>query len=351
MMGKSCRGKAKPGVWRWQRPALLAAACGLALPALAQDLYFAQPFASRLHQNPAFAGLLDDASVTLNYRNQFPTLAGTFQTSQLAADYRFQDQHSAAGLLLNFDRTGAIGYTRFEVGGIYAYHSRLAEGLAFSGGLRASYGNQRVSYDNLVFGDQLSEDGTVSGPTREPLEFGPVSYASVGVGLVLYSEQFWVSAAGHHLNQPDLGFRSQTNLPLRLELGTGYKQYFVRRLEKQQYREVSLTPTFHYVRQGSSQRTEAGLYGTITPLALGLVYRGIPLPGAPRPQQILTAIAGVSVGNFRVGYSYDMGLSALSAELGGAHEISLGLRAFDSLEAAWRRLKRRNYPVVPCPAF
>ncbi|UOG74820.1 PorP/SprF family type IX secretion system membrane protein [Hymenobacter tibetensis] len=323
----------------------------LSLPGVAQDLYFAQPYANRLFQNPAFAGLLDDASVTLSYRNQFPTLAGTFQTSQLAADYRFKDQHNAAGLLINHDRTGGIGYTRFEVGGIYAYHTRLTKELAFSGGVRASYGNQRVSYDNLVFGDQLSEDGSTSMPTREINDFRPVSYASVGVGLLLYSERFWVSVAGQHLNQPDLGFNTQASLPLRYELSTGYKHYFLRTSEKQQEREVSLTPTMHYVRQGGSERVEAGLYGTITPLTLGVVYRGIPLPGAPNPQQILTAIAGVSVGSFRLGYAYDVGLSALSAELGGAHEISLALRAFDSLDAAWRRLKRRNYPVAPCPAF
>lgn len=336
---------------RTLQPLLLAGALALALPAAAQDLYFAQPYASRLHQNPSFAGLLDDASVTLSYRNQFPTLAGTFQTSQLAADYRFEDQHNAVGLLVNHDRTGGLGYTRFEVGGIYAYHTRLTKALAFSGGLRASYGNQRISYSNLVFGDQLSEDGSTEMPTREVVDFKPVNYASVGVGLLLYSENFWVSLAGQHLNQPDIGFQTQASLPLRYELSTGYKHYFVRLTEKQQYREISLTPTVHYVRQGGSERAEAGLYGTITPLTLGLVYRGVPLPGAPKPRQILTAIAGLTVGSFRVGYAYDIGLNALSAELGGAHEISLSLRAFDSLDAAWRRLKRQNYPAAPCPAF
>ena len=338
-------------VSRRLRQPLAAVAVVLAMPAVAQDLYFSQPYATRLHQNPAFAGLLDDASVTLSYRNQFPTLAGTFQTSQLAADLRFKDQHSAVGLLVNHDRTGGLGYTRFEVGGIYAYHSRINENLAFSGGLRASYGNQRVSYGNLVFGDQLSEDGSTAPTTREPLDFSPVSYLSLGTGLILYSENFWVSVAGQHLNQPNLGFRSQSSLPLRYELSTGYKQYFLRRTEKQVYREISVTPTVHYVRQGGSQRAEAGLYATVTPITLGALYRGIPLPGAPRPQQILTAIAGVSVGSFRVGYAYDVGLSSLSADLGGAHEISLTLRAFDSLEAAWRRLKRRNSPAPPCPSF
>ena len=144
---------------------------------------------------------------------------------------------------------------------------------------------------------------------------------------------------------------TQTQLPLRLNLQTGYKLYLVRVNNTREQREVSLTPVASYTRQGGSQRAEAGLYFTATPLTLGAVYRGVPLPGAPRPQQVLTAITGVSVGSFRLGYSYDISLSQFSSDLGGAHELSLTLREFDSVEAAWRRLKRRNYPSIPCPAF
>ncbi|WP_167856877.1 PorP/SprF family type IX secretion system membrane protein [Hymenobacter aquaticus] len=340
---------------RWQPLAksVLVAGLGVAGRGVAhgQDLYFAQPYATRMHTNPAFTGLFDDYSITLSYRNQFPTLAGTFQTTQLAADYRFKDQTSAVGLLLNLDRTGQIGYTRLEAGGTYAYHARLTPHLSFSGGAQVSYGNQRISYNNLVFGDQLGDDGTVQGGTRETLDYNPVSYLTLGTGVLLYGERFWFGLAGHHLNQPDLGFRSQTKLPLQLNLNGGYKHFFVRSTTKQQYREISLAPVISYTRQGGSQRAEAGAYMTLTPITLGLMYRGLPLPGSDHPQQILTTTAGVTVGAFRLGYSYDASLSSLSADLGGAHELSLSVRQFDSLEAAWRRLKRRNYPSIPCPAF
>ncbi|MCA8832530.1 PorP/SprF family type IX secretion system membrane protein [Hymenobacter pini] len=343
------RSSAKPCRWQWLLPA--AWAVGAAGTAQAQDLYFAQPYANRMQLNPAYTGLLDDYSVTLSYRNQFPTLAGTFQSSQLAADYRFRDQHSAAGLLVNYDRTGSIGYTRFQAGGVYAYHIRLSQQLSVSGGASVSYGLQRVSYGNLVFGDQLSDDGVVRDVSLEMTDYKPVHYITGSVGGLIYSENFWAGIAAHHVNQPTLGFVTQTTLPLRLNLQGGYKVYFVKSSVKQQYTEMSLAPTVNYTRQGGSQRAEAGLYFTATPLTLGAVYRGVPLPGAPRPQQILTGIAGISMGSFRVGYSYDMSLSQFSAALGGAHEISLTLREFDSIEAAWRRLKRRNYPAIPCPAF
>jgi type IX secretion system PorP/SprF family membrane protein len=326
---------------------------GTAVGAQGQDVYFSQPFATRLHTNPAFTGLVDDYSVTLSYRNQLPLLAGSFVTAQAAADVRFNQpgQHHALGLLINQDRTGAVGYTRFEVGGLYAYHTRLTPKLALSGGLRASYGRQRVGYDNFVFGDQIREDGSVAGPSAESLDFVPVNYFSVGTGAVLYTDQFWLSLAGQHLNQPSLGFRQQSELPLLLNLSGGYKFFKVKPGPGIATREVSYTPVAAYTRQGGSQRVETGLYFTASPVTLGAVYRNIYVPGSVGSQHVLAVVAGVQAGGLRLGYSYDVGLSRLSADLGGAHELTLALRAFDRLENAHRRLKKRVYPAAPCPSF
>ncbi|WP_197076747.1 PorP/SprF family type IX secretion system membrane protein [Hymenobacter terrenus] len=319
----------------------------------AQDVFFSQPFATRLHTNPAFTGLVDDYSVTLSYRNQFPTLAGSFVSTQAAADFRLKSpgQHHALGLLVNQDRTGALGYTRFEVGGLYAYHTRLTQQLALSGGMRASYGRQRIGYDNFVFGDQIMEDGNVVGPSAESLDFPPVNYLSLGTGAVLYTEQAWLSLAGQHLNQPNLGFQKQSQLPILLSISGGYKFFAIKPSTGLATREVSYIPVAAYTRQGGSQRIETGLYLNASPVTLGAVYRNISLSGNVSRQEVVALLAGVQAGGLRLGYSYDIGLSRLSAELGGAHEVTLALRAFDRLENAHRRLKRRLYPTAPCPAF
>ncbi|WP_310396526.1 PorP/SprF family type IX secretion system membrane protein [Hymenobacter sp.] len=321
--------------------------------ARAQDVFFSQPFATRLHTNPAFAGLVDDYGATLSYRNQLPTLAGSFVSTQLAGDLRLDvpGQHHALGLLLNQDHSGGVGYTRFEAGALYAYHTRLTERLALSGGLRASYGRQRVGYDNFVFGDQILEDGRVVGPSAEALDFPPVNYLSLGTGAVLYTERGWLSLAGQHLNQPNLGFRQQSQLPLLLSVSGGYKFFVVKPGPGVATREVSYTPVAAYTRQGGSQRVETGLYVTASPVTLGAVYRNIPALSRVETQHVLAVVAGVQAGGLRIGYSYDVGLSRLSADLGGAHELTLALRAFDRLENAYRRLKRRVYPTAPCPAF
>ena len=339
---------------RLGRGAALLLATGLAAPAArAQDVYFSQPFATRLHTNPAFTGLLDDYSVTLSYRNQLPSLAGSFVTTQAAADWRPDKpgQHHAFGLLVDQDQAGSVGYTRFQAGALYAYHTRLSRQVALSGGLRASYGRQRVSYGNFTFGDQISADGQLTGPSAEAIDFAPSNYLSVGTGVVLYSNQAWLSIAGQHLNQPSLGFRAQSQLPLLLNVSGGYKFFAVKPGPGRATRELSYTPVAAYSRQGGSQRIEAGLYFTASPITLGAVYRNLFGNTGVGPQHVLAVVAGVQVEGLRLGYSYDVGLSSLSANLGGAHEITLAIRAFDKLEKAYQRLRRRNYPIAPCPAF
>ncbi len=339
---------------RLGRGAALLLAAGLAVPAAhAQDVYSSQPFATRLHANPAYAGLLDDYSVTLGFRTQLPTLAGSFDSSEAAADWRpdVPGRHHAFGLLIDQDRAGAVGYTRLEAGGMYAYHTRLNRQVALSGGLSASYGRQRVGYGNFVFGDQISADGQITGPSSDGRDFAPTNYFSVGTGVVLYTDQAWLSIAGQHLNQPSLGFRQQSQLPLLLNVSGGYKFFVAKPGPGKATRELSYTPVAAYSQQGGSHRLEAGLYFTASPVTLGAVYRNLFGSTGVGPQHLLALVAGVSAGPLRLGYSYDVGLSRLSADLGGAHEITLAFRAFDTIENAYQRLRRRNYPIAPCPAF
>jgi type IX secretion system PorP/SprF family membrane protein len=325
--------------------------------AWAQDVYFSQPLANRQALNPAFAGLLDDYSGTLSFRNQHPTLAGTFQTTQLAGDWRLPTPglHHALGLLVSQDRTGEVGYTRFEVAGQYAYHTRLTREVALSGGASVGYGRQRVGYDNFVFGDQLAADGSINGPSAEILSaYPPTNYLTLGVGAVLYAEQAWLSVSGQHLNRPSLGFATQTELPLRLNVSGGYK-FFVQHPTigrgTNDVREISFSPVASYTRQGGSQRTEAGLYFNAHPLTLGATYRNLIFANKEGTQHVVAAIIGLQYGDFRLGYSYDVGLSQLAQDLGGAHEITFTIRAFDKAESSYRRLRRRNYPLAACPLF
>ncbi|HSI91367.1 MAG TPA: type IX secretion system membrane protein PorP/SprF [Adhaeribacter sp.] len=317
--------------------------------AYSQDAHFSQQYANRLRLNPAFAGLASEASATSAYRNQWPSLTGAFTTSQLAADYRFTESKSAAGLIMTIDKAGNAGLTQFELGGIYSYHTRISENWAVSAGLQATYGSRRVDFSALTFGDQLSDEGLVNEFSAEPQVYDPVRYLSFAAGGILFNDQYWLSLSAHHLNEPDLGFAAESKLPFRMTLNTGYKFYAWTSISENKVYELSFTPTITYTRQGPFNKTDLGIYTLYTPVTVGIIYRGLPLLSSA--EQAIAIITGVQLNQFKVAYSYDIGLSGISAMSGGAHEITLAFDKLDFTKIYRKRFSDKNYLQISCPAF
>lgn len=317
--------------------------------ATAQDAHFTQQYANRLYLNPAFSGLGRDWSVTVAHRNQWPSLNGSFITNQVAADYRFDGTKSAIGIVLQQDRAGIGGLQKLQAALAYAYHTRLTENLAFSAGLQTSVASLRVNYDNLVFGDQLTDFGQTALTSAEANHFDPTHYVSFAVGTILYNNNFWTGLNVSHLNQPSYGFDETTNLPLRFEANAGYKFYLDAGLRRRDS-EFSVSPALNFIHQQNFSRADFALYTIYSPLALGVVYKGVPVTGADQDQS-LGVIAGVSLNRLRIGFSHDVGVKGFGRQAGGANEISL---VFEQLNLnnlfTGRRLSKINHNIV-CPAF
>jgi type IX secretion system PorP/SprF family membrane protein len=323
----------------------------LAANGTAQDMQLSQQYAGRLFLNPAFAGAQADMNATMSYRRQWPGLSGGFTTNQLSGDYRFNNQGSALGLAILTDKVGASGLARLNLNAIYAYHLQVGEDLTFSGALQGTYGSQRVDFGALLFGDQFSGDGRVQNPSAEVNFHDPVSYLSVSAGGLLYSNSFWVGLAAFHMNQPDIGFATLSELPVRLVANGGYKFSFSSYYEDNRLQEFSITPTITYMQQGEFHKTELALYTTYTPMTLGVLYRGF----SPGPSlgfdQSVAAIVGFALKSFKVGYSYDLTLAGIGAQTGGSHELSLRFEKVDYEKILKKRQSRKNYNQIACPAF
>ncbi|MDX5419167.1 MAG: PorP/SprF family type IX secretion system membrane protein [Hymenobacteraceae bacterium] len=318
---------------------------------LAQDARFTQQYANRLYLNPAFAGLDRSWSVSLAHRSQWPTLNGSFVTNQLTADYRFEGTKSAVSLLLQQDRAGIGGLQKLQATGGYAYHTNLTSGWAMSAGLQASVASLRVNFDNLVFGDQLSDNGQVALTSAEANRFDPTSYLSFTVGGLVYSDQFWAGITASNLNKPGYGFGEKTELPINFTVVTGYK-FFMRSYEEQgRLFELSFTPSVTYVRQQEFNRVDIGLHTIYTPVTLGLIYKGVPVVGETNQDQAFAVIAGLQLEQFRIGYSHDVGLKGLSRHAGGANEISIVFEQLAINKLFRSRLGRKINRNIVCPAF
>jgi type IX secretion system PorP/SprF family membrane protein len=320
--------------------------------ATAQDAYFSQQYANRLYLNPAYAGLDHAWSVAVAHREQWPALNGSFRTSQVAADYRLPGKKSAIGMLVQQDKAGIGGLQKLQATAGYAYHAALTQQWALSAGLQASVASLRVNYENLVFGDQLTDNGQVALHSAEANTFAPSHYLSFTAGGLLYTSQFWFGLAAAHLNKPEYGFGATTKLPVRYTANAGYK-FYVRAYETQgKLFEFSITPAVTYYQQQNFKRADLGLYTIYTPLTLGLIYKGVPVINSINQDQALAVIAGLQLEQFKIGFSHDVGLKGFSREVGGgANEITLIFEQPYLSRMFKSRSQRKIKHDVACPSF
>ncbi len=316
-----------------------------------QDASFTQQYANRLYLNPAYAGLNHDWSITAAHRNQWPALNGAFRTNQLAADYRLPNQKGAVMALVQQDKAGIGGLQKVQAALGYAYHTRLTDTWAMSAGLQGSFTSLRVNFDNLVFGDQLDDNGIVAVTSAEAHTFEPTHYLSFAFGGLAYTKQLWIGVTAANLNRPSYGFTQPTRLPLRLTTNVGYKFYARTYENKGRLFELSFLPSITYTHQQNFSRTDLALYTIFTPLTLGLIYKGVPLAGNADQEQALALVVGLQLEQFKIGFSHDTGLQGFSKQAGGANEITLTFERIDFNNMFKSRLARKYNDNIVCPAF
>ncbi|HEY4650937.1 MAG TPA: PorP/SprF family type IX secretion system membrane protein [Pontibacter sp.] len=325
--------------------------CVFGFAAAAQDVLFTQQYASRLYYNPAYAGLGHDWSVSLHHRTQWPALNGAFVTNQIAADLLLPNTKSAISLLLQQDKAGVGGLQKMMASAGYAYHTPLTDRLALSAGLQASLGALTINYDNLVFGDQLTDNGQVALTSAEAHTFEPTKYLSFTTGLLLYTDQLLLGLAASHLNQPTYGFAAKTRLPIRFTANAVYKFYVNGYRGQNGQPEFSISPAATFIHQENFTRLDVGVYTNYTPLALGLLYKGVPAAGGANHEQAVAVIAGLQLNQFKIGFSHDVGITDFSRQSGGANEISLVFEQLPTRSMFKGRSGSKISRRIVCPAF
>ena len=152
-------------------------------------------------------------------------------------------------------------------------------------------------------------------------------------------------------NQSLLAEGGESILPSKLSVQAGYKFELSGPIKKR-LSAKDITTALHYKSQGLYDQFDIGAYYNHEPFVFGFWYRGIPglkgyEPGIQNNDAVIVLI-GYSVPdrNLRIGYSYDVTVSRLAANTGGAHELSL------VYEVASPRKKRKSRRfIVPCAKF
>ncbi|MGB5069767.1 MAG: type IX secretion system membrane protein PorP/SprF [Flavobacteriales bacterium] len=305
------------------------------LTTFAQDPQFTQFYANPLYLNPAFAGTARCPRVSLNYRNQWPALSGTFVTTSASYDQDVRGIMGGLGLLITSDQAGKGTLNTTTVSGIYSYTQAISRKFSLKAGFQATYFQKSLDWNKLTFGDQIDPRRGFIYTTNDVPRGGSIGNADFSAGLLGYTDIFFVGFAANHLTEPNESLIvGQSKMPMKL---TAHAGAAIPLGVRGKYGEpkTRLSPNILYQQQADFRQLNLGLYVDHGPIIAGVWYRS---------KDAFIALIGFHTERFKFGYSYDVTTSKLTTATAGSHEVSLTMQ-FDC------KKKRRRVRTVPCPTF
>ena len=111
-----------------------------------------------------------------------------------------------------------------------------------------------------------------------------------------------------------------------------------------------LFPVLNYKLQGKHDQFETGIYGIYNVVLAGIYYRGVPFKKYESTlhnhESLILQLGYNYHNNLHVSYSYDVVLSHLAGNTGGAHELNITLSPVIPINK-----KKKITKKLPCPAF
>jgi type IX secretion system PorP/SprF family membrane protein len=297
----------------------------------AQDPEFTQFYSNPLYLNPAFAGTKHCPRVSLNYRNQWPGISGSFVTTSASYDQHVDALSGGLGLLVWNDRAGEGTLTTTNVSGIYSYQIPITRRFSIKAGIQGTWAQKKVDWSKLTFGDMIDARRGFIYNTNEIQRDEPANYVDFSAGVLGFSEKYFFGFAVNHLTEPDESVIEGTSpLPRKYTLHAGAVLPIESKGEP-----ASLSPNIIVQLQQNFLQINFGMYLTKGPIIGGLWYRN---------SDSFIALIGFQTGILKFGYSYDITVSKLTNTTAGSHEFSVGLQ-FDC------KPKRRRFRTISCPSF
>ena len=320
----------------------------LNLNSFGQDAQFTQFYANPIYLSPSFAGSTSGTRAVLNFRDQWPSIPGAFVTYSVSIDHFLPRYNSGLGIQILRDRAGSGQLGLTTISGNYSYLIKANRRWNVRPGLMLNYNIRSIDFDKLVFNDQMDIDG--NSPTSiETPSLEKIHYPDAGFSMMAYNRMYWGGFMIDHIFTPNQSLiDGVSRIPVKFRLYGGRK--FVVANSKR-YNEETIKFAFSYKAQGKFDQLDLGAYWSREPFIFGIWYRGIPLLKQYAKGYInndaIAILVGYKYKDLIFGYSYDITISRIFANTGGAHEISL---IFEFNQDQKVRRKRKAV-IVPCPKF
>lgn len=339
----------------------------------AQDAMFSQYYANPLYLNPAFAGTNVCPRLAFHFRDQWPSVPGTFMTYSASYDEHFDKISGGVGVLLLGDRAGEGGIINtYTASVMYSFKLKVSKKFNMRFALQATYENRNLNWDKLTFPDMIDPKYGFVYQTAE-IQPGQLTIHSfdMAAGILGYTEHLYFGVAAHHI-VPILGAKGFISSglkpyeyrPVKWTAHVGANFDLKRKSKKEtSFGDISISPNVIYQHQQNFNYFSEGFYLNFYPFTVGmwlrhgLTYKGEeyistdPISGevVTRPvsyhnMDAFIVTFGVEYEWFKVAYSYDATISKLANYSGGAHEVSLQILLPCPN-------KRKAMKDLKCPAF
>lgn len=308
----------------------------------AQDPHFSQFYANPIYLNPAFAGTKVCPRLVMNYRNQWPSIPGSYVTYNMSYDMHINAIAGGLGVIVQSDRAGEGVLTTQSAAIVYSVRIPLSKEWFMKAGVQAGFIQKSLDWDKLTFGDQIDPKWGFSNKTQDiPLSDPNVMNFDVTSGLLIYSKNFFGGFAVHHMVPPNVSFTgNESYLDMKITGHLGYMLPLTKRSRRRlRPGDPTISPNIVYMQQGAFHQLNWGAYFKKEPLIFGLWYRHF-FEGS----DAVIVQVGFEYDKFKFGYSYDITVSQLKSASGGAHEFSFALD-FNC------PTKRSRVHEINCPSF
>jgi len=306
---------------------LILVTLGIVASVEGQDPVYSQFYAAPMQLSPALTGIVAAPVFSLNYRNQWPNIPNAYSTFSASYSQYIPRMNSGIGVRVEGDIAGGGIYNSIRAGLFYAYDIRFTEDFFVRVGLEGSVVNQRLQWNRLVFLDQLDlATGAQNGqggmnPTNEQQGVPSRTFFDMSAGFLVNTKYFYAGLALKHMTAPRESYVGGTQdgseqLPMAISVHAGSEFRISKR--NKIGTKAFLSPSLLFLKQQKYYQLNAGAY-----LRYGIILGGIWFRHNFTNSDAVIVMVGIQKGFFKVAYSYDITVSQLGMQTGGAHEISL----------------------------
>jgi len=310
---------------------------------LGQDAHFSQFYANPLYLNPAFAGTVDYPRISVNFRDQWPSIPRNFITFSGSYDQHVNALHGGIGVLVSADIGGAGIFQTYNAGIIYNYRLYATTDFVLQFALQANYLASSFLLSRLQFASEiLNPNAPPTLPTD--LRNSITSQFDANFGMVGYTPYLYFGLAVHHLLPTKTKFFTLPGdkwIPKWTAHAGGKITITEKKKHEVTFGDIFLYPNLIFISQGNFYYLHEGFYFKFYPFTIGTWLRH-----NFKNLEACIVTCGIEYKVFKIGYSYDFNLTKLE-RTGGTHEVSLQF----FIPYSSNPTKKKKFFPIECPKF